>query len=334
MSISSRITITWTPSANALTQSVQRATVSTGPWTTLVSGLAPGVSSYVDTSTVDNPFTTYYYRIMTDCDGTSLLTPGAVISATSANCTSVGSNIMFGLWSTNGGLITSFNYYDYVSESYGFTPAKTVTAPAGKIRVVCHKCGETIQPTGAFAQYGDVSYLGNQSSLSEYLPASSVALGGTQNNNRGTVYRKVRFSNSFLQNDTAHFGNGSGNTFSQVLLTSGTYTFKNYTQLRLGKYIFNTTTDQTAGFNGLSNTNLYVAITGESVIDKCVVYIYQVQRNSNLDAVSGGTSMLGFNLTYVSSHVIYNNYAIYSFQDNVNYSWNTQPNKYFKFFNL
>ena len=334
MSISSRITITWTPSANALTQSVQRATVSIGPWTTLASGLAPGVLSYVDTSTVDNPFTTYYYRIMTDCDGESLLTPGTVISAISGNCTPVGSNIMFGLWSTNAGFTTSFNYYDYASESYGFTPAKTVTAPSGKIRVVCHKCGETIQPTGASAQYGDVSYLGNQSSISEYLPASSVALGGTQNNNRGTVLRKVRFSNSFLLNDTAYFGNGSGNTFSQVLLTSGTYTFKNYTQLRLGKYIFNTTTDQTAGFNGLSNTNLYVAITGESIIDKCEVYIYQVQRNSNLDAVSGGTSMLGFNLTYVSSYVIYNNYAIYSFEDNVNYSWNTQPNKYFKFFNL
>ena len=334
MSISSKIRITWTPSPNALTQDVQRALASTGPWTTIASGLAAGVSSYEDATTVDNPFTTYYYRVLTYCDAESAATPGAVISATSANCTPLNNNIMFGLYSTNGGLITSFNYYDYVSESYGFTAAKTVTSPAGKIRVVCHKCGQTVQPTGAFAQYGDVSVLGYQTSIGQFLPISPVALGGSQNDNRGTVLRKVRLNTTFIQNDTAFFGNGSGSTFNQVVLSSGTYTFKNYTQLRLGKYIFNTTTDQTAGFNALNNTNLYIAITGESIADKCEVYIYQAQRNSLLDITSGGVTMLGFDITYVSSHVINGNYAIYSFPDNVLYTYNVQPNKYFKFFNL
>ena len=281
----------------------------------------------------DNPFTTYYYRVLTYCDAESAATPGAVISATSANCTPVNSNLMFGLYSTNGGLITSFNYYDYVSEAKGFTAAKTVTAPAGKIRVVCHKCGQTVQPTGAFAQYGDVSVLGYQTSISQFLPVSPVALGGSQNDNRGTVLRKARLNNTIIQNDTAHFGNGSGNTFNQVAITSGTYTLKNHTQLRLGKYIFNTTTDQTAGLNALNNTNLHIAITEETT-DKCEVYIYQAQRNSLLDITAGSNTMLGFNLTYVSSYVINGNYAIYSFPDNIVYGWSFQPNLYFKFFNL
>jgi hypothetical protein len=333
MSISSKITIQWVPSPNALTQSVQRALASTGPWTTLVSGLGPTVNSYDDTTVIDNPFTWYYYRILTYCDAESAPIPSAVDSTRSGNCPSEGSSTIFGLWSTNGGLITSFNYYDAVSESYGFTPAKTVTSPAGKIRVVCHKCGELIQPTGIYAQYGDVSYLTNQNSIVQYLPTSPVALGGTQNDNRGTVLRKLRVNNSILANDVAHFGNGSGTTFSQVLLTSGTYSFKNHTQLRLGKYIFGTTTDQTAGLDALNPTNLYVAITLTSVTNQCEVYIYQAQRNTFLDADSGSISMLGFDLSYVS-FVINNNYAVYSFPDTPLTAYNVQPNIYFKFFNV
>lgn len=333
MSISSKITIQWVPSANALTQSVQRALASTGPWTTLVSGLGPTVNFYEDTTVIDNPFTWYYYRILTYCDAESAPTPSAVDSVKSGNCPGEGDSTIFGLWSTNGGLITSFNYYDYASQSYGFTPAKTVTSPAGKIRVVCHKCGELIQPTGAFAQYGDVSYLSNQLSIAQYLPTSPAALGGTQNDNRGNVLRKLRMNNTILANDIAHFGSGSGTTFSQVLLTSGTYSFKNHTQLRLGKYIFGTTTDQTAAFDALNPTNLYVAITLTSLSNQCEVYIYQVQRNTFLDAESGSTSMLGFDLSYVS-FVINNNYAIYSFPDTPLTAYNVQPNVYFKFFNL
>jgi hypothetical protein len=333
MSISSKITIQWVPSANALTQSVQRALASTGPWTTLVSGLGPTVNLYEDTTVIDNPFTWYYYRILTYCDDESAPIPSAVDSTRSGNCPGEGDSTIFGLWSTNGGLVTSFNYYDAVSESYGFTPAKTVTSPAGKIRVVCHKCGQTIQPTGAFAQYGDVSYLTNQNSIVQYLPTSPVALGGTQNDNRGTVLRKLRVNNSILANDVAHFGNGSGTTFSQVLLTSGTYSFKNHTQLRLGKYIFGTTTDQTAGLDALNPTNLYVAITLTSISNQCEVYIYQAQRNTFLDADSGSTSMLGFDLSYFT-YVINNNYAIYSFPDTPLTAHNIQPNVYFKFFNV
>lgn len=334
MSISSKIKITWTPSPNALNQSVQRAPTSSGTWTTIASGLAANVSSYEDTTTIDNPFTTYYYRILTYCNGEPNPVIGSVIFATSGNCASVNTNTIFGLYSTNGGLSTSFNYYDYVSELYSFTAAKTVTSPAGKIRVVCHKCGQTVQPTGAFAQYGDVSVLSNQANISEFLPISPVALGGSQNNNRGTVLRKVRFNSTTIDNGAAHFGNGSGNTFSQVTMTSGNYSFKNYSQVRLGKYIFNTTTDQTAGFNALSNTNLYIAISAESTTTKCEVYIYQAQRNSLLDTTAGSATMLGFNLTYVSSYVINGNYAVYSFPDTPLYSWNIQPNMYFKFFNL
>lgn len=333
MSISSKMVIQWVPSANALTQSVQRALASTGPWTTLVSGLGPTVNLYEDTTVIDNPFTVYYYRILTYCDAESAPIPSAVDSKKSGNCPSEGDSTIFGLWSTNGGLITTFNYYDAVSESYGFTPAKTVTSPAGKIRVVCHKCGELIQPTGIYAQYGDVSYLTNQNSIVQYLPTSPVALGGTQNDNRGTVLRKLRVNNSILANDVAHFGNGSGTTFSQVLLTSGTYSFKNHTQLRLGKYIFGTTTDQTAGLDALNPTNLYVAITLTSISNQCEVYIYQAQRNTFLDADSGSISMLGFNLSYVS-FVINNNYAVYSFPDTPLTAYNIQPNIYFKFFNV
>jgi hypothetical protein len=338
MSISSKITIQWVPSANALTQSVQRALASTGPWTTLVSGLGPTVNFYEDTTVIDNPFTWYYYRILTYCDAESAPTPSAVDSVKSGNCPGEGDSTIFGLWSTNGGLITSFNYYDANTEDFvnlnlgPTTPGKTVTSPAGKIRVVCHKCGELIQPTGAFAQYGDVSYLSNQNSIVQYLPTSPAALGGNSNFNLGTVYRKLRVNNSIIQNDTAHFGNGSGSTFNQVLLGSGTYTLKNHTQLRLGKYIFNSTTDQTAGLNALNNTNLYVAISDG--IRQCDVYIYQAQRNSLLDITIGSNTMLGFNLTYVSSHVINGNYAIYSFPDTVNIAYSHQPNLYFKFFNL
>lgn len=334
MSISSKIIITWTPSPSAFTQSVQRAPTSGGAWSTIASGLAAGVSSYEDTTTVDNPFTTYYYRILTFCDAESEAIVGTVVSATSGNCPSVNTNTFFGLYSTNGGLATSFNYYDRISEIYSFTPGKTVTSPAGKVRVVCHKCGQTVQPTGASAQHGDVSFLDFQD-LNQFLPVSSAALGGSQNNYRGTVYRKVKFSSTIIDNGAAHFGSGSGNTFTQVTLTSGTYTFKSHTQLRLGRYIFNTTTDQTTGLNALSNTNLYVAISNDDVnVKGCEIYIYQVIKNSNLNITVGGSIMLGFNLTYVSSHVINGNYAIFSVIDTPTYSFNLQPNMYFKFFNL
>jgi hypothetical protein len=335
MSISSKITIQWTPSPNALTQSVERALVSTGPWTTLVSGLGPTVNSYDDITVVDNPQTLYYYRVLTYCDAESAPTPSAIKFAYSNNCATPTNpypdETVFGLWSTNAGLITSFNYYDHYADIRGLTALKTVTSPAGKIRVVCHKCGQTVQPVGVFAQYGDVSYLSNQGNIAQYLPASPSGLGGIQYNNRGNVTRKIRFGNSIIDNVAAHFGNGSGNIFNQVVLSSGTYTLKNHTQLRLGKYIFGTTTDQTADLNALNSTNLYVAVSMSDY--KCHIYIYQAQRNSNLDITAGGQTMLGFNLSYVS-FVINNNYAVYSIIDSQILNFNDQPNANFKFFNL
>ena len=104
MSISSKIKITWTPSPNALNQSVQRAPTSSGTWTTIASSLAANVSSYEDTTTIDNPFTTYYYRILTYCNGEPNPVIGSVIFATSGNCASVNTNTIFGLYSTNGGI--------------------------------------------------------------------------------------------------------------------------------------------------------------------------------------------------------------------------------------
>ncbi len=66
---------------------------------------------------------------------------------------------------------------------------------------------------------------------------------------------------------------------------------------------------------------------------KCHIYIYQAQRNSNLDITAGGQTMLGFNLSYVS-FVINNNYAVYSIIDSQILNFNDQPNANFKFFNL
>lgn len=331
MSIASRITITWTPSANALSQDVQRATSSSGPWTTVASSLGPLVAEYIDESTVDNPFTTYYYKIVTNCTG-GATTTSSIISATAQNCPTSGALTIFGLKSTNAGLNTAFNYYDYTSNYFGFTGAKTVASPATKTRIVCHTCGQTIQPTGPYASYGDISYLANQGHMSEFLPISPTNLGGSSNDNRGTVLRKIRFNVTTTFNDGAYFGTGSGNTFTPVVLTSGTYSLKNYTQVRLGKYILGTTTDQTVGFNSLNNTNLYVAVCPtEAVQQKCEVYIYQATRNSNLDS---STTALGFDLTYVGTYVINGGYAVYSFVDTPLRAYDTQINAYFKFFNL
>ena len=334
MSIASRITVTWTPSANAQSQDIQRATSASGPWTTIASGLSAVTNSYVDESTVDNPFTGYYYKIITYCSGgVTVVTNSGLI--TSANCPNAGALTIFGLWSTNGGLNTSFNYFDYTSDQFGFTGAKTVPAPAGKIRVVCHTCGQTIQPTGTFASYGDISYMSNQGHMAEFLPVSPTALGGSSNSNMGTVYRKIRFNSSVTQSDSAYFGNGSGNTWSGVVLTSGTYSLKNYTQVRIGRYIFGTTTDQTTGLNSLNPSNLYVAVCPiDSVLQKCEVYIYQASRNANLDFSTSSHSALGFNLTYVANYVISNNNAVYSFPDTPLRAYTTQTNAYFKFFNL
>jgi hypothetical protein len=333
MSISSRIVIYWTPSNTAVTQTVQRATSLGGPWTDIVTGLGSAINTYTDETTVDNPFTTYYYRVVTVCTGGGTATSG-YITVSSANCNSPGNNTIFGLWSTNGGLSTSFNYYDKTSEDYALTTAKTVTSPASKIRVVCHKCGQTIQPTGSFAQYGDVSKLSLQQHIAKYLPASPALLGTTLNDNKGNVLRKVRVNSTIIDNVAAHFGTGSGNTFTQYTLGSGTWTFKNFTQLRLGRYIFDTTTDQTTGFNSLTGTT-YIAIADPSSLTRlCEVYIYQITRNTNLDVTVSTSIMRGFNITYVSTYVTNGQYVIYSFPDNVPYEWNLQPNKYFKFFNL
>lgn len=334
MSIASRITITWTPSANALSQDVQRATSSSGPWTTLASSLGPLVAEYVDESTVDNPFTTYYYKIITNCTG-GATTTSSIISATAQNCPTSGANTIFGLKSTNAGLSTAFNYYDRDAELFGFTATKTVSASPTKTRIVCHKCGQTVEPTGPFAAYGDVSYMTDQNNIGQYLPAA--AIGGTANYSKGTVYRKTfgpGFSPIPSNSKYAYIGTRSGNTF-----VSGSYVdynLKNWTAALIGRYVFQISgngADQLTELNGLNQTNLYVALLQDSNV-KCEVYIYQATRNTAMDVTNSGTpALLGFNLTYVAS-VISGGYQVYSIVDTPTYTAGTQPNIYFKFFNL
>lgn len=330
MSISSKIVFNWTPGAGAVTQNVQRSTSLSGPWTTIASGLSAATSSYTDESTADYPFTTYYYRVVTNCSS-GLTTTTSPVSATSSNCPSSASSTIFGLYSTNGGLSTQFNYYDYGSEAIGATGLKTTFSPAGKIRVVCHKCGQLIQPTGTFAQYGDISYLSDQAHIAKYLPASPAGLGGSTNNNLGSVYRAISVSHTVAASNYTFLGNGSGNTWSQVTQTTGTWNLKNHTQIRIARYIWNSTTDQTTALNALSNTGLYMAIGFTDTNRKCELYIYQATRNSNLDSLP---HQLGFNITYVSTHVINGTYAVPSFIDATTYQWSTTPGVQIKFFNL
>ena len=344
-SLSSRIKVEWVPVQSGIfSQTLEKSLSSTGPWTVLQSGLGPTVSSYYDYDIVDNPFTDYYYRIITNC-GVGGTTTSNVLKVRTNNCGNVGTSVFFGLYSTNAGLNVSFNYYDTLAEAYSFTPNKTVVSPAGKIRVVCHKCGELVQPTGAFAQYGDVSYLSSSfggnptydiNNICGWLPVSPSGFGPGANN-RGSIMRKVRMSSTVPLNDTVHFGSGTGNTFVQTLLSSGTYTFKNHKQLRLGKgefgtpYAYRTSTDLLQ----LNNPNLHLAIVNPGN-EVCEIYIYQVVRNSNLDYYNANTNteMYGFNLTYVTSYILYNNHAIYSTQDDIPYTFNVQPDKMFKFFYL
>lgn len=329
MSISSKITVTWTPSANAQSQDIQRSTDNVN-WTTLSPPLAASVNSYTDDTTVD--FTYYYYRIVTYCTGgvTKYTNPTQLYSR---NCPTTGANTLFGLKSTNAGLSVAFNYYDRDAELFGLTATKTVSASPSKTRIVCHKCGQTVEPTGAFAAYGDVSYMTNQNNIGQYLPAA--AIGGTSNNSRGTVYRKVLIDSVIPSNSKyAYLGTKTGNSF--IAPTYGNYNLKNWTAALIGRYVFQISgngADQLTALNGLNQTNLYVALLQEGNV-KCEVYIYQATRNTAMDITSGGNpSLLGFNLTYVTS-VINNDYQIYSMVDTVTYTAGTQPNVYFKFFNL
>lgn len=332
MSISSKITVTWTPSANAQSQDIQRST-DTVNWTTLSPPPAATASTYTDETTVD--FTQYYYRIVTYCSGgiTKYTNP---IQQYAANCPTMGENTIFGLKSTNGGLSVSFQYYDRDAELAGFTAVKTVSASPLKTRIVCHKCGQTVQPAGTFASFGDVSYMSNQNNIGQYLP--TAAIGGTANGSRGTVYRQLIMNSTVIVTNTknAYLGTKSGNVFVPSGVTTGSYNLKNWTAVLIGKKVWtinNTGADQLTELNSLNPTNLYVAILVVGNF-KCEVYIYQATRNSAMDTQYQGSPMqLGFDLTYVSS-ITNGNYQIYSTLDTYSYTWSTQPHVYFKFFNL
>ena len=216
MAEQSRIRVSWTPSADAVSQRLYRADSSAGPWT-LLALLNATASTYLDTTTDPTPHKTYYYKVQTVCSG-GTTTDSAVQNVVCKNCPTQGTTYLFGLrnLSTQQNNYLDFTYYSGHASflngagynasqldstqnvNHALTLESNNNASSKYKHIVCHKCGEEITKVvnsfsaayGATDNNGDFSYLSNQNHIASYLPTPPSSLGGSANGNLGSVYRK------------------------------------------------------------------------------------------------------------------------------------------------
>jgi hypothetical protein len=216
MAEQSRIRVSWTPSADAVSQRLYRADSSAGPWT-LLALLNATASTYLDTTTDPTPHKTYYYKVQTVCSG-GTTTDSAVQNVVCKNCPTQGTTYLFGLrnLSTQPGNYLDFTYYSghasylngagysaaQLDSTQTVNPVISVSSNnngSAYKHIVCQKCGEEITKVvnsfsaanGATNNNGDFSYLSNQNHIASYLPTPPSNLGGDANGNLGSVYRKL-----------------------------------------------------------------------------------------------------------------------------------------------
>lgn len=204
-----QIILNWTPSPYAVSQNVMRASSSNGTYT-LLSTLSAVTSTYTDTTVDPYPHTTYYYRIDTVCSNNNTV-PSTVVDEISKDCETLGQGVIYGAKRLTG----AFNYGSYVnytdvllkwidnSSYYTNPPYPAVPTTDGVFdtygtttTLFCPGCGDDINETNIPTEFGYVNGTSDWSNLStyhhvaSYLPTPPSNLGGSANNNMGTIIRK------------------------------------------------------------------------------------------------------------------------------------------------
>lgn len=364
MSENSRFKITWTPSSTAVSQKLYRSLSNTGPWT-LIATLGPTVDSYTDSSVDPTPADVYYYKLDTICSNGNSET--AVLSDLAINCDTNGKTRLFGLVNnaTESLNILDFTYYDtlnlftntYYSASLSYPKTITVDKTDPTI-VVCQKCGKEVTYSlnasaagnGATQTLGDYSYLSTQGHVIEYLPASPTILGGSSNNNAGTVVQKIyeghlppvagRFqlgignpsSNTWVGWAFGYVAANANTTVSTTNLAwnygevpSSTSTANGgFTGIRISKTDWDGNSAGSANFAGalsqMTGSNWYISIMDEVnpfYVDNtaygglsCEHHIYKLTRKSAWDYVVNGVITHYGFIMQSWAYVDYNGYRI------------------------
>lgn len=366
MSENSRFKITWTPSSTAVSQKLYRSLSNTGPWT-LIATLGATVDSYTDSSVDPTPADVYYYKLDTICSNGNSETP--VIFDLAINCDSNGKTRLFGLVNnaTESSNILDFTYYDtlslFANTYYSASAPYPRTISVDKVSpvvVVCQKCGKDVTYSlnatsasfGSTQTLGDYSYLSTQGHIIKYLPASPTILGGSSNNNAGTVFQKIyegtlapvpgRFqlgignlgSNTWVGWGFGYVSAGANTSVSTANLKwnygevpSSTSTANGgFTGIRISKTDWDGTSAGTANFAGalaqMTSSNWYI-----SILDKdnpnfadntaygglsCDHHIYKLTRKPAWDYIVNGV-ITHYGFTMQAwSYVDHNGYRIYS----------------------
>ena len=211
----SKIELTWTPNAQAVSQEVQRALSSSGPWTTIAT-LSGTASSYTDNTVVSNPHTDYFYRIETTCSaGVSY---GSVVQEEARCCPTDNDVDIFKFRDTTYDTVgsaegpvtaeTHIQYKDglntYLNNNYNTSKTVDQTKQVRKLAtgsnpsefraVACHVCSQQFSydttTTGTSTNTGQVSLSYNQSSLISQFPTPPSSFGGSHYNNLGKYWAK------------------------------------------------------------------------------------------------------------------------------------------------
>lgn len=331
-----KIELTWTVNPQAISQEVQRAESNSGPWTTLAT-LSATASTYTDNTVVSNPHTDYFYRIKTICSsGTDYST---VTQEESRCCPTNNKANIFGIRRspTNNDPVT-VTYVDRASDfvlnnsSYYTNPKHTTIAdkyesisPNSNINIICPNCGDEFTKTGT----GDaqLSMMGLQKHITQYLPNAHSTLGGSANAGMGNVFRKYNNGTGYVGNTKFELGigetlpnkpfvpwytgaiklNSAGTAFvnvptsqyntndvawefAKVPVVDNNYQvshYKNCGQLRISRYGFNNTT-----FNSIYDNNAYSNATtidqGSALNNVGVIPSGQSNSNWYLSIIDAG----------------------------------------------
>ena len=300
----------WTPSPDATSQKVQRSLSSSGPWTTIAT-LGSTIDTYVDDTVDPTPFTTYYYKIKTICSSGNIDTP--VESDVCQNCPTSGNTFIFG--GRNNATTQTYSDFSWTSgpnkwinSNYGTSLPTTGSYPGldndgtsnpNKF-LFCAECSEdvniSVNPFTGGTLDSDFSYMENQAHIAAHLPTPPSGLGGSANNNLGTVKRLLHPPGAFAAPDPGRIQLGIGNVSSSSFLPwNGGYVSANtnvngtpasgftwnfdrmpsnngvnqggFTQIRIDKRIWNGSSasgNQSTALGALTGSNVYLSIIDEA----------------------------------------------------------------------
>lgn len=203
-----KMVLNWTPSPDATGQQVQRSLSSSGPWSTIAT-ISGTTNSFTDNSVDPTPFTTYHYRIVTLCNGSTSTSSSE--DDVCKNCPTEGNTFIFGARNLDANTINvqwTSATNKWINNNYPPSPllstTKTVAVyppPSNTSKLLfCAECGEDINLTWAPGEGGtpngspnssNFSYMQQQQHIASYLPTPPSNLGGNANDNLGTVTRKM-----------------------------------------------------------------------------------------------------------------------------------------------